>query len=93
MTGHLEGTLNGRPVKIVANGKQIEVQLSSMVSAWQARKVASIPITQTIELFQKFSIGLSVSVSGFQFGILPKPSRFLQLFSPKIYQTIVKSSN
>ena len=85
MTGRLHGTLWGRPVEIVADGRDILIVISSLRSAWRARHSFTYALLPIHRSLRNLGFQLRVQIGKrLKLQILPKPQLAVRLFMPDL---------
>ena len=84
LAGRLTGTLDGRPVVIEADDSGLLVSMSSLKTAWAARRTIGplLPLLKTLKLLR---IPLALRLAGvFSVALLPNTSTVAKLISPPL---------
>jgi len=69
VTGRLAGTFRGRPVELLAHGREIEIVFQSVYAAWRARKFARM-IVPRLRRISEFA-GIPMNIRGGRLVKLP----------------------
>jgi len=82
LAGRLTGTLDGRPVVIEAGESGLLVSMSSVRSAWGARRTVE-PLFPVLRTLKRLHVPLRLRIAGIvSVELLPNTSRLAKLFSP-----------
>jgi hypothetical protein len=92
-TGQLSGTLDGRPVEIIARDKKLELRFAKIASAWKLRRIQFNSIARAIKLLQDSKFEISARVGGVRIEVLPNPNFAMRFLAPDLYRMIQKGTN
>lgn len=82
LAGRLTGTLDGRPVVIEADDAGVLLSMSSLRSAWTARRTIG-PLLPVLQTLKRFKVPLRARIAGIlTVELLPHASAFAKLVSP-----------
>ena len=85
VTGRLEGTFQGRPVALEAEGRELSIRVPNLRSAWGLRRGAAVSTLPLLRAVRDAGLSLTLRIrSGWAFPVLPEPHVALRLFMPSL---------
>ncbi len=84
LAGRLTGTLDGRPVVIEAGEYGLLLTMSSLRTAWAARRTAA-PLIPFLRALKQAHVPVKLRLAGFvSVDLLPRPSAMVRWLSPEL---------
>lgn len=83
VAGRLVGSVDGRPVEVLGEGKSVRVVLAGVLDAWRLRG-RSVGGSAAIAAFARAGLGLDLSVGSASFEVLPRPHLLVRWFGPDL---------
>jgi hypothetical protein len=88
MTGRLQGTCAGRPVEIVAEGRELLLRVPNLRTAWALRRGAVSPLAHLLRSFCLQGLSVRVQVGSFSpVALVPDPHWSVRLLVPALRRT------